>query len=62
MTKFSVISISKNGWTGDTIKELKFESDSELECYKKALELQTKNHNDTGSPWWTSYVVEGVDE
>ena len=57
---FRVIRVRVNSWENTTECNVIMQSDSELDCYKEALELQKAVICDTGSPVWVYYDVEEV--
>lgn len=54
--QFAVVSTSKNSWTGESEQKVILESDDQVLCYKKALELQKSTYGLDG-PWSLNYSV-----
>lgn len=55
---FRILKVVTNSWENAVEVSVIKHSDSELDCYKEALELQKAVFCDAGSPIWVYYDVE----
>ena len=54
---FKVFEVVTNVWEGSVKKSCIMQSDSEILCYRQALELQKAVYSDPGSPVYITYEV-----